>query len=112
MIELAERSKADIVAGWRKDRKDAFFSRRLPSMIANWIIFALDRRASPRLRVLAEVFRAEVEPMKLYGEMTGSCRRSPAIRRHHRRTHREPPPAIARAIELRSLGPSGWCWIC
>src|SRR5690606_20637462 len=28
----------DLVAGWRKDRKDAFINRRLPSMIANKII--------------------------------------------------------------------------
>ena len=28
----------DIVAGWRKDRKDAFINRRLPSIIANSII--------------------------------------------------------------------------
>ncbi|MFN4320047.1 MAG: glycosyltransferase family 2 protein, partial [Aquificaceae bacterium] len=28
----------DIVSGWRKDRKDPFFSRRLPSIVANWII--------------------------------------------------------------------------
>src|SRR4026209_178633 len=30
MIELAEQTDADIVAGWRKHRKDPFFSRRLP----------------------------------------------------------------------------------
>jgi glycosyltransferase involved in cell wall biosynthesis len=28
----------DIVSGWRKDRKEPFFSRRLPSQTANWII--------------------------------------------------------------------------
>src|SRR5919201_1335782 len=28
----------DIVCGWRKERRDPFFSRRLPSMIANRII--------------------------------------------------------------------------
>ena len=28
----------DIVCGWRKDRKDAFLTRRLPSMIANRLI--------------------------------------------------------------------------
>src|SRR3954451_19262676 len=28
----------DIACGWRKDRKDPFFSRRLPSMIANRVI--------------------------------------------------------------------------
>jgi glycosyltransferase involved in cell wall biosynthesis len=70
MIELAERSKADIVAGWRKERKDAFFSRRLPSMIANWII---SRSTGVHLHDYGcslKVFLAEVvKPMKLYGEM-------------------------------------------
>ena len=28
----------DVVCGWRKDRKDKFLSRRLPSLIANWLI--------------------------------------------------------------------------
>src|SRR3954464_7104404 len=36
MIKLAQ--GFDIVAGWRKNRQDAFLNRRLPSMIANWII--------------------------------------------------------------------------
>src|SRR5215213_2558353 len=40
MVALAERpvNPPDIVAGWRKDRKDPFISRRLPSLIANAII--------------------------------------------------------------------------
>src|SRR5256885_8204976 len=37
MVERIEEGP-DIVAGWRKDRKDPFFSRRLPSMIANSVI--------------------------------------------------------------------------
>jgi glycosyltransferase involved in cell wall biosynthesis len=28
----------DVVSGWRKDRKDPFISRRLPSILANWLI--------------------------------------------------------------------------
>ncbi len=28
----------DVVCGWRKNRKDKFWSRRFPSIIANWII--------------------------------------------------------------------------
>lgn len=28
----------DVVAGWRRDRQDPYFSRVLPSQIANWII--------------------------------------------------------------------------
>src|SRR5215203_5534091 len=38
MVDVLERAPADIVAGWRKDRKDAFINRRLPSTIANWLI--------------------------------------------------------------------------
>src|SRR3954471_18338862 len=30
MIRIAEQQHADIVAGWRKDRKDAVINRRLP----------------------------------------------------------------------------------
>jgi len=28
----------DLVSGWRRERKDPFFSRRLPSILANWLI--------------------------------------------------------------------------
>jgi glycosyltransferase involved in cell wall biosynthesis len=70
MIQLAEERSADIVAGWRKDRKDPFLNRRLPSMIANWVI---SRSTGVRLHDYGcslKVFRAEVvKPMKLYGEM-------------------------------------------
>src|SRR5499427_5414553 len=34
MVDMLERGY-DIVCGWRKDRKDKFISRRVPSMIAN-----------------------------------------------------------------------------
>jgi glycosyltransferase involved in cell wall biosynthesis len=70
MVDELEEHPADIVAGWRKDRKDHFFSRRLPSMIANRII---SRATGVRLHDYGcslKVFRAEVvKPMKLYGEM-------------------------------------------
>jgi glycosyltransferase involved in cell wall biosynthesis len=69
MVEQLERG-ADIVAGWRKDRKDPFINRRLPSMVANWII---SRATDVRLHDYGcslKVLRAEVvKPMKLYGEM-------------------------------------------
>ncbi len=32
-----------VVCGWRKDRKDKFISRRLPSIIANWLIGKITR---------------------------------------------------------------------
>ena len=69
MVELAERGP-DIVAGWRKDRKDPFLNRRLPSMIANAIISLSTGVKLHDYGCSLKVFRAEVvKPMKLYGEM-------------------------------------------
>jgi glycosyltransferase involved in cell wall biosynthesis len=70
MIEIAERRGVDIVAGWRKDRKDPLVSRRVPSMIANWIISHATGVYLHDYGCSLKVFRAEVvKPMKLYGEM-------------------------------------------
>ncbi len=60
----------DIVCGWRKDRKDPFLSRRLPSMIANRLISTSTGVYLHDYGCSLKVFRAEVvKPLKLYGEM-------------------------------------------
>jgi glycosyltransferase involved in cell wall biosynthesis len=69
MIQIAEKGP-DIVAGWRKDRKDAFLNRRLPSMIANAIISFSTGVKLHDYGCSLKVFRAEVvKGLKLYGEM-------------------------------------------
>ncbi len=69
MVAMIEEGH-DIVCGWRKDRKDAFLSRRLPSMIANWVISAATGVRLHDYGCSLKVFRAEaVKPLKLYGEM-------------------------------------------
>jgi glycosyltransferase involved in cell wall biosynthesis len=69
MIEIAD-TGPDIVAGWRKDRKDAFLNRRLPSMIANGIISFATGVKLHDYGCSLKVFRADVvKSMKLYGEM-------------------------------------------
>ncbi len=69
MIDQLE-TGVDIVAGWRKERKDPFLNRRLPSMIANWVISASTGVKLHDYGCSLKVFRAEVvKPMKLYGEM-------------------------------------------
>jgi glycosyltransferase involved in cell wall biosynthesis len=69
MVAELERG-ADIVCGWRKDRKDAFVSRRLPSMLANALISRVTGVHLHDYGCSLKVFRAEiVKPMKLYGEM-------------------------------------------
>ncbi len=60
----------DIVCGWRKNRKDPFLSRRLPSMAANRLISVATGVALHDYGCSLKVFRAEViKPLKLYGEM-------------------------------------------
>lgn len=60
----------DLVAGWRMKRKDAFINRRLPSMLANWLI---GRTTNVRIRdygCTLKAIRAEVATeLRLYGEM-------------------------------------------
>ena len=69
MVERA-RSGPDVVAGWRKDRKDPFLNRRLPSMIANTIISFATGVKLHDYGCSLKVFRADVvKSMRLYGEM-------------------------------------------
>jgi glycosyltransferase involved in cell wall biosynthesis len=69
MVARAEQG-ADIVAGWRKDRKDRFVTRRIPSMLANKLISWATGVALHDYGCSLKVFRAEVvKPLRLYGEM-------------------------------------------
>lgn len=69
MVAELEKGK-DIVCGWRKDRKDTFINRRLPSMIANRLISWATGVKLHDYGCSLKVFRAEVvKPLRLYGEM-------------------------------------------
>jgi glycosyltransferase involved in cell wall biosynthesis len=69
MVTLIEQGN-DIVCGWRKDRKDTFFTRRLPSVIANKLISWATGVALHDYGCSLKVFRSEViKPLRLYGEM-------------------------------------------
>jgi glycosyltransferase involved in cell wall biosynthesis len=70
MILMLEQRGLDIVCGWRKDRKDPFLNRRLPSMIANAVISFATGVKLHDYGCSLKVFRADVvKSMKLYGEM-------------------------------------------
>jgi glycosyltransferase involved in cell wall biosynthesis len=69
MVDLIANG-ADIVCGWRKDRKDALITRRIPSMLANRLISWATGVGLHDYGCSLKVFRAEVvKPLKLYGEM-------------------------------------------
>ncbi len=60
----------DIVCGWRKNRKDTFITRRIPSMLANKLISWATGVPLHDYGCSLKVFRAEVvKPLRLYGEM-------------------------------------------
>jgi glycosyltransferase involved in cell wall biosynthesis len=60
----------DLVAGWRKDRKDAFINRRLPSMIANWTISKSTGVKLHDYGCSLKVMTGELaRGLRLYGEM-------------------------------------------
>ena len=69
MVEELERG-ADVVCGWRQDRKDAFLSRRLPSMTANALISMVTGVRLHDYGCSLKAFNADiVKGMRLYGEM-------------------------------------------
>jgi len=69
MVTELERGH-DIVCGWRAKRRDAFITRRIPSMIANRLISWATGVRLHDYGCSLKVFRAEVvKPLKLYGEM-------------------------------------------
>ncbi len=60
----------DVVSGWRKDRKDAWLNRRLPSQIANSLISWITGVHLHDYGCTLKLYRARyLKPLRLYGEM-------------------------------------------
>ncbi len=60
----------DVVSGWRKNRKDTFINRKLPSMLANKLISWLSGVNLHDYGCTLKAYRAEVlKDIRLYGEL-------------------------------------------
>ncbi|PIQ93892.1 MAG: glycosyltransferase [Nitrospirae bacterium CG_4_10_14_0_8_um_filter_41_23] len=60
----------DLVSGWRRKRKDPFFTRRLPSIMANWLISNVTGVKLHDYGCSLKAYRRDViKNLKLYGEM-------------------------------------------
>jgi glycosyltransferase involved in cell wall biosynthesis len=60
----------DVVSGWRKERMDAFFNRKLPSVMANYVISLMTGIKLHDYGCTLKAYRREViEGINLYGEM-------------------------------------------
>ena len=70
LLEVMEEGDYDLVNGWRQNRREPFLTRKLPSMIANWLIAsASDVRLHDRGCSLKALRRDLVKQMHLYGEL-------------------------------------------
>ena len=60
----------DLVSGWRKKRKDPFLSRKLPSILANWIIGLTTGVRLHDYGCSLKAYRSELaKNLPLYGEL-------------------------------------------
>lgn len=60
----------DVVSGWRRERKGSWWKRRLPSVVANWVIAKISGVELHDFGCTLKVYRREVlDEVALYGEM-------------------------------------------
>lgn len=70
MLDLLKREDWDVVAGNRKNRKDGFFLRKIPSKIANALIRRMTGVYIKDYGCTLKIFRREIaEELNLYGEL-------------------------------------------
>ncbi|MBN1558295.1 MAG: glycosyltransferase, partial [Lentisphaerae bacterium] len=70
LLEHMERGDYDVVSGWRRHRRDAFWKRRLPSMLANRLISRITGVALHDYGCTLKAYRRDVmRDVHLYGEM-------------------------------------------
>ncbi|MBX6422925.1 glycosyltransferase family 2 protein [Thermosulfurimonas sp. F29] len=60
----------DVVSGWRRERRDPFLSRRLPSRLANWLIGRITGVKIHDYGCTLKAYRREViQGIPIYGEL-------------------------------------------
>ncbi|MDQ8024184.1 MAG: glycosyltransferase family 2 protein [Moraxellaceae bacterium] len=104
--------KLDLVAGWRKNRKDGMFLRKIPSRIANRLIARITGVKLNDYGCSLKVYRASViKNVRLYGEMhrfipawmatvTSPRRISEEVVNHHARIHGQSKYGISRTFRV------------
>ncbi len=100
----------DLVHGWRKNRKDAWLNRRLPSQIANALISRVTGFPIHDLGCTLKAIRREIAcELELYGEMhrfipilahARGARCVEVVTRHHARRHGVTKYGISRTARV------------
>lgn len=100
----------DVVSGWRKDRKDPFISRKLPSMIANWIIACVTGVHIHDYGCTLKAYKREIaQRLELYGDMhrflpaltkKHGAKVAEVVVRHHPRMYGKSKYGISRTVRV------------
>jgi hypothetical protein len=70
LLDIITNQGYDVVCGWRRRRKDAFFARKLPSIIANRLIAWVTGVLVHDYGCTLKAYKKEIiKNIKLYGEM-------------------------------------------
>lgn len=101
---------ADIVSGWRKNRQDKFLTRRLPSIVANWLIGRVTGVRIHDYGCTLKAYRREViQNLPMYSDMhrfipalaaSGGGRVSELVVRHHPRRFGTSKYGISRTFKV------------
>ncbi|MEQ8763325.1 MAG: glycosyltransferase family 2 protein [Planctomycetota bacterium] len=101
---------ADIVSGWRKDRKDKLLTRRVPSIVANWLIGRVTGVRIHDYGCTLKAYRREViQNLPMYSDMhrfipalaaSGGARVSELVVRHHPRRFGTSKYGISRTFKV------------
>jgi glycosyltransferase involved in cell wall biosynthesis len=70
LVAELERGGWDLVSGWRRNRKDPYWSRIFPSTVANWLIARITNVQVHDLGCSLKAYRSDlIKQIELYGEM-------------------------------------------
>ncbi len=107
---LEKLDEADVVCGWRRDRKDPWLSRTLPSRLANALISRLSNVPLHDYGCTLRVYKREyLEQIPLYGEMHrfipiyvtwAGAKLIEVPVRHHPRTRGESKYGLSRVFKV------------
>ena len=112
MLELLKKEDWDVVAGNRKNRKDGFVLRKIPSRIANSLIRRMTGVRIKDYGCTLKIFRREIaEELGLYGELhrfipvlakMQGARITQVDVKHHPRVHGKSKYGISRTFKVMS----------
>jgi glycosyltransferase involved in cell wall biosynthesis len=113
MLSKIESEDWELIAGYRENRKDNLFGRKLPSLLANLLIRKTTRVKIKDYGCTLKIFRSYIaKDLSLYGELhrfipvlaslEGATRIGQVSVKHHHRLHGKSKYGIGRTLKVMS----------